>query len=61
MEWTLIRITDRLNWWERCKWIETKCSQYQDHTNWGLWQIDQGDIEFYVPEKDAIMYYLSWD
>ncbi len=60
MEWTLIRIIDRVRWWERCRWIETNSSWYQDHTNWALWQIGQADIEFYVPERDAILYYLTW-
>lgn len=61
MEWIRILITDPIRWWERCKWIETNCSAWQDHTCWAAWQIGQGDIEFYVPEKDAIMYYLYWD
>ncbi len=60
VEWTFVRITDRVRWWERCKWIETNSSCYQDHTNWSLWQIGQADIEFYVPERDAVRYYLTW-
>ncbi len=60
MEWTLIRITDRIRWWERCRWIETNSSWYQDHTDWAMWQIGHTDIEYYVPEKDAILYYLTW-
>lgn len=61
VEWTLVRITDPIKWSERCRWIEINSSCYQDHTNWALWQIGQGDIEFYVPKRDALMYYLKWD
>ena len=60
MEWERILITDPIQWWERCKWIETHCSQWQDHTNWAAWQIGQDDILFYVPEKDAVLYHLHW-
>lgn len=60
VEWTLVRITDPIKWWERCKWIEQNCSVYQDHTNWAGWQIGFCDIEFYVPERDAVRYYLTW-
>jgi hypothetical protein len=60
MEWTRIVITDPIKWWERCRWLETNCSQYYDDTDWGMWQIGQGDIIIYVPEKEAVMYYLIW-
>ena len=60
VEWTFICITDRIKWWDRCQWIQTQCSVYQDHTNWGLWQIGLSDIEFCVPERDAVMYWLYW-
>jgi hypothetical protein len=60
MEWTLILITDRITWSERCHWIETNSSWYQDHTNWGLWDLGLADIEYYVPERDAVKYYLTW-
>lgn len=61
VEWSLIRITDPIKWYERCQWIYENCSQWQDHTEWAGWQIGICDIEFYVPERDAVMYYLKWD
>lgn len=60
MEWTRIVITDPITWWERCKWIESHCSQWQDHTEWAAWQIGIADIVYSVPEKEALWYYLSW-
>ncbi len=60
VEWALVRITDRITWWERCDWIQKNCSVWQDHTDWPLWQIGLSDIEFYVPERDAVIYYLKW-
>lgn len=60
VEWALVRITDRITWWERCDWIQKNCSVWQDHTDWPMWQIGLSDIEFYVPERDAVIYYLKW-
>ncbi len=60
MEWTRICITDRIRWWERCSWIQAQCNDYQDHTDWSLWQLGLSDIEFYVSERDAVRYYLTW-
>ena len=53
-------ITDPILWYERCYWIKDHCKSAEDVTNWGMWQIAQGDIEFLMSEKDAMMYYLVW-
>lgn len=55
-----ITINCPITWWERCKWIEENCSEWQDHTCWAGWQIGYNDIVFYVPEKTATIYYLTW-
>ncbi len=60
VEWTLVRITDRVKWRDRCDWIESNAGWYQDHTNWGMWDLGLADIEYYVPRKHAIIYYLIW-
>jgi hypothetical protein len=60
MELVLVKITDPINWFDRCNWIEDNCVMYKDNTSWAGWQIGFSDIEFYIPERDAIMYYLIW-
>lgn len=60
MEWARIVITDPITWWERCKWVQEHSEQYYDDTCWGMWQIGQGDIIYYVSERDALGYYLTW-
>lgn len=60
MEWARIVINDPIMWWERCKWLETNCSSYYDDTCWAGWQIGHSDIIYYVPEKEALFYYLKW-
>jgi hypothetical protein len=54
-------ITDPILWFERTKWIASNCETAEDVTNWGMWQIAQGDIEFFMSEQDAVMYYLHWN
>ena len=56
----MVVITDPILWYERCDWIKENCKTAKDRTNWGLWQIAQGDIEFLMSHKDAMMYYLTW-
>jgi hypothetical protein len=60
MEWTRVVITDPITWWERCRWLEAHSEQYYDDTEWAGWQIGITDIIYYVPERDAVMYYLNW-
>lgn len=60
MEWARVVITDPITWWERCRWLEEHSEQYYDDTEWAGWQIGITDIIYYVPEKDAVMYYLNW-
>lgn len=60
MDLTQILILDRTDWAERCNWIEQNCDEWHDYTNWDLWGLGLSDIEYYVPEKCAIIYYLTW-
>lgn len=60
MEWTRVVINDPITWWERCEWLQKNSEYYYDDTEWAAWQIGQADIEIYVPEKTAVMYYLIW-
>ena len=60
MEFATIRITDPIAWWQRIKWIQLNCSEYQDQTNWAAWQIGLEDIVILVPKRDAVEYYLRW-
>lgn len=57
---TKIKITDRIGWFEKLKWIHENFEDPQDNTNWAGWQLGLNDIEFIVREKDAIIYYLKW-
>lgn len=57
----LVTITDPIHWREKCLWIEKHCASQIDVTNWGLWQIGQGDIEYMMTESDAMLYYLGYE
>lgn len=60
MELTAVRITDPINWFDRCTWLHANCSECHDRTNWAAWQIGLDDIIFLVPVRDAVEYYLRW-
>jgi hypothetical protein len=56
-----ITITDRIQWKERCEWIEQHCPGWQDHTDWSMWSLGYSDIEYLVKSgKHATIYYLVW-
>ena len=57
---TTIKITCPITWFEQCKWIYKNCKNYQDNTNWGMWNIGLDDVYFELEDYDAIRFILIW-
>jgi hypothetical protein len=55
-----VKISCPITWSEQCKWIWDNCIEWKDTTNWAAWQIGLDDIYFYIPERDATMFFLKW-
>lgn len=50
-----ITITDRVEWHERCRWIEDNATYARDMTQWS-----NDDIHYVVDRETAVLYYLTW-
>lgn len=55
-----VTITCPITWYKQCDWIEKHCKNYEDKTNWGMWQIGQDDIYFLLEDNEAIWFTLMW-
>jgi hypothetical protein len=57
---TLVKIICPNTWHDQITWIKENCHNYIDETNWGMWQIGQAYIYFWLEVQDALMFTLKW-
>ena len=56
----LVTIVCRITWFEQTQWIADNCVDYKDVTNWAAWTIGIDDINFYLKDRDATIFWLKW-